>query len=166
MLRIRKFGYKDAKEVSRIIKECYLKLKIGGHTKKGINSQIDWNSPENLVSRSKNIKYWVAVDNNEVVGICGYDDKKVHTLFVDLKKHKKGIGKKLLSKILNEAKKDGLITIKTWSTFYAESFYNSFGFVTKKKLYLPEGTKDVILIKMEKDLRQLTTVFNKNIIKK
>jgi len=150
MLQIRKFSKKDAKEVSRIIKECYLKLKIGGHTKKGIKAQIDWNSPKNLVSRSKGIKYRVAVDNNKVVGICGYDNKKVHTLFVDLKKHKKGIGKKLLSKILNEARKEGLTTIRTWSTLYAERFYNSFGFITKKKLYLPEGAKDVILIEMEK----------------
>lgn len=154
MVKIRRFNEKDAEEASQIIKVCYLKLKIGGHTKKGIQLQIGWNSPENLKKRSKKIKYWVALDKTKIIGICGHDNDKVHTLFVDINNQKRGIGKKLLNKVLQEARKEGLETIKTWSTFYAESFYHSFGFIKKKKIFLPEGTKDVILIEMEKDLGQ------------
>jgi hypothetical protein len=43
-----------------------------------------------------------------------------------------------------------LKSIKTWSTFKAEGFYSFFGFVKKKEIYIPEGTKDIFLIEMEK----------------
>ncbi len=149
-MEIRKFNKKDAKIVSQIIKDCYLNLNIGGHTKKGIELQIEGNSPENLIKRSENIKYFIALDNNQIIGICGYDQSRVNTLFVNINYHKKGIGKQLLTRILKKACDEGLKSIKTWSTFYAEKFYKSFGFIKKKKIYLPEGKKDIILIEMEK----------------
>lgn len=151
-MEIRKFEKKDAKIVSQIIKNCYLNLNIGGHTQKGIELQIEGNSPKNLIKRSKNIKYYIALENNKIIGICGYDNKKVYTFFIDTNYHNKGIGKELLTKILKEAKSEGIKSIKTWSTFYAEKFYISFGFITNKEIYLPEGEKDIILIEMEKIL--------------
>jgi predicted N-acetyltransferase YhbS len=149
-IRIRKFNKKDAGRVSQIIKDNFLNLNIGGHTQKGVELQIAGNSPENLIKRSENIKYFIATDNKKIIGICGYDKNKIHTLFVNINYHKKGIGKQLLTKILKEAGNDGLKSIKTWSTFYAEKFYNSFGFIKKKEIYLREGKKDIILIEMEK----------------
>ncbi|MBI4451805.1 GNAT family N-acetyltransferase [Candidatus Woesearchaeota archaeon] len=146
-MRIRRFRRQDAEAVSHIIKECYLKLNIGGHTKKGLKLQIDWNSPENLVKRAKKIKYYVALENNKIVGICGYDNKKVHTLFVDIKYQKKGFGRRLLSRVLNQAREEGLKSIKCWSTFYAEEFYRSFGFVRRKEINSP---KDIRLVEMKK----------------
>ena len=80
----------------------------------------------------------MALNNNEIIGICGYDREKVHTLFVDINHQKEGIGKKLLTKILDEAKNEGLKSIKTWSTFYAEKFYNSFGFIKREEIYFQE----------------------------
>ena len=149
-MEIKKFNKEDAEKVSQLIKECFLNLNIGGHSKRGIELQIDSNSPENLEKRSEDIKYYVALNNNEIIGICGYDREKVHTLFVDINHQKKGIGKKLLTKILDEAKNEGLKSIKTWSTFYAEKFYNSFGFIKREEIYLTESSKDIILIEMEK----------------
>ena len=149
-MEIRKFNKKDAEKVSQLIKECFLKLNIGGHTKKGIELQIESNSPENLEKRSEDIKYYVVLNNNKIIGKCGYDDNKVHTLFVDLNYQNKGIGRHLLNKILNEAKNEGIKSIKTWSTIYAEQFYNSFGFNKIKEIELPEGKKDIVLIEMIK----------------
>jgi len=149
---IRKFKKEDAVEASLIIKECFEKLDIGKHTDRGIQLQIEGNSPENLIKRSEDIKYFVAIENDKVIGICGYDEEKVHTLFVEIKYHKFGIGRKLLNKVLHEAKNEGLKSIKTWSTIYAENFYKSFGFKKIKDIYLPEGTKDVVLIEMIKEL--------------
>ena len=149
-MEIRKLNKEDFNEVSQLIKECYLKLNIGGHTKKGIEIQIKANSPENLAKRSEKIKYFIMVDKNKIIGICGYDSNKIYTLFVDINYHKKGIGQKLLSYILKEANNEGLKSIKTWSTFYAEKFYSLSGFIKKREIYLPEGSKDIILIEMEK----------------
>ncbi|MBI2970995.1 MAG: GNAT family N-acetyltransferase [Candidatus Aenigmarchaeota archaeon] len=148
--KIRKFRKEDAKEVSQIVKNCFLKLDIGGHTKSGIQLQIELNRPGSLVKRSENITYYVALDDGKIIGVCGYDNYKVHTLFVDIAYQKKGVGKELLSKVLHEAEKDGLEKIVAWSTFYARKFYESFGFTKIKNIYLPEGKKDMVLIEMEK----------------
>ena len=59
-MEIRKFKKEDAIEASLIIKECFQKLDIGKHTDRGIQLQIEGNSPENLIKRSENIKYFVA----------------------------------------------------------------------------------------------------------
>ena len=149
-MKIRRFTKTDAEAASQLIRECYLKLGIGGHTKKGIELQILGNSPENLIKRSESIKYFVATDNFKVVGICGYDKQQIHTWFVDINFHKRGIGKKLLEKVLREAKTEGLQSIVTWSTIYAENFYHSFGFNKVKEIFLPEDTKDIVLIEMIK----------------
>lgn len=149
---IRKFEPSDAEKVNQIITECYLNLEIGGHTPKGIDLQIEGNSPDKLIERSANIRYYIAEVKNEIVGICGYDCAKVHTFFVDINFHKKGIGGKLLNAILDKARDEGLKSIKTWSTIFAEKFYASFGFVRINEIYLPEGCKDIFLIEMEKKL--------------
>ena len=149
-MKIRKFKKEDAITASRIIKDCFLNLDIGGHTKKWLELQIERNSPENLIKRAENIKYLVATDNSKLIGICGHDAQKVHTLFVDINFQKRGVGKKLLETVLKDARADGLQTIITWSTIYAENFYHSFGFNKVKEVYLPEDQKHIILIEMTK----------------
>ena len=70
--------------------------------------QIEGNSVTSIIERSKNITYFVATEKNKIIGICGYDTQKIYTLFVDVRYHKKGIGKKLLAKVLYEAKNEGI----------------------------------------------------------
>ena len=123
---------------------------MGEHTLKGIQLQIEGNSSENLKKRSENVKYFVAVDNSKVVGICGYDKYKVHTLFVDIEYHKRGIGGKLLDKVLYEAANEGIKSLITWSTIYAEQFYSNKGFQKVKKVIIPPDKEDIVLIEMLK----------------
>ena len=149
-MKIRRFKKADADAASRLIKECFLKLDIGGHTKRGIELQTEGNSPENLIRKSRSVKYFVATDNSKVIGICGHDAQKVHTLFVDVNFQKSGIGKELLRTVLHDAQAEGLKSIITWSTIYAENFYHSFGFNKVKEVFLPEDTKDIALIEMIK----------------
>lgn len=148
---IRKFKREDAIEIHRIIKECFQSLDLGKHTKEGINYQIRNNSPENLIERSKKISYFVAEVNGKPVGICGFDQYKIHTLFIVPNYQKKGIGKKLLLKVLKEAKNKGITKLKTWSTIYAYEFYVKYGFRGLKEIKLPEGKEDITLIEMEKE---------------
>ena len=151
-MEIRDFKLQDASEASYLIQECYQKLDIGGHTPSGIKMQIWSNNSENLVKRAESVKYFVAVDNHKVVGICGYDKEKVHTLFVGIEYQKRGIGKKLLETVLSKAKNEGLKNISTWSTILAEPFYLSVGFNRVKEILLPPGKQEVILIEMIKQL--------------
>jgi len=151
-MQIRDFKKEDAAPASSLIRECFEKLDICGHTPKGIELQIAGNSPENLVKRAETTKYFVTVAHDEVVGIGGYDRQKIHTLFVDVSHHRKGIGKKLLDTILREAKKEGIKSLSTWSTMFAEPFYASAGFQRVGEISLPPGKKDIVLIEMVKKL--------------
>ena len=149
---IRKFRNEDAHPVSRIIIDCFMKLDIGKHTQRGLEMQIERNSPDEIIKRSKAVNFFVAEEENKIVGICGYDNEKVHRFFVDRNHHHKGIGTLLIEKVLNEAKENGMKKIKTWSTIYAQGFYEKNGFKRLKELNLPVGKNDIILIEMEKNL--------------
>jgi N-acetylglutamate synthase-like GNAT family acetyltransferase len=51
---------------------------------------------------------------------------------------------------LRDAQAEGLKSVITWSTIYAENFYHAFGFNKVKEVFLPEDTKDITLIEMIK----------------
>lgn len=149
---IRKFKAEDAEEIYQIIKECFLSLDLGKHTKEGIRLQLKHNSPENLIERAKKINYFVAEIDGKLIGICGYDETKLHTFFISLHHQKRGIGHKLLLKVLQEAKNKGITKLITWSTLYAYPFYSKYGFKNLKEIKLPEGKEEITLIEMEKRL--------------
>ena len=153
-MKIRKFANRDGISVSAIIKECFNNIDLGGHTEEGKRIQIESNSPENLIKRAEDVKYFVACELNRVVGICGYDRYKVQTLFVDIDRQNRGIGKALLHKILLEASKDGLLSIETWATYYSEKFYRAFGFERIGEIHLPDGRSEIVLIVMKKYISQ------------
>ena len=149
---IRKFRIDDAKDVYEIIRDNFINIDLGGHTSEGIRLQIEGNSPINLIERSKKINYYVITFKEKIIGICGFDKEKIHTFFIHINYHKKGFGALLLKAILLRAKGEGIKTISTWSTIYAEKFYESFGFKRLKEITLPEGKEDIILIEMKKIL--------------
>ncbi len=153
MLIIRRFKNEDAKEISEIIKKCFETLDIRKHTKEGIALQIEYNSTKNLIENSKKFIYFVAEDSGKPVGICGLDQAKIRTFFIDLNYQKKGIGKKLFAKILGEARNKGIKKLITWSTFYACPFYSKLGFKEIKEIKFPAGKEDIVLIEMEKSLK-------------
>ena len=151
-MEIRKFTDRDAAVVSALIKKCFDTMDVGGHTEEGKRMQIESNSPQNLMRRAQSVRYCIAVEENNVVGICGFDHNKVQTLFVDIRYQHIGIGKALLHKVLKEAMNEGLSSLKTWATFYSERFYSNAGFRKIGEIHLPEGRNDIILLEMECDL--------------
>ena len=154
-MEIRKFKNTDAESVSTLIKECFNTIDLGGHTEEGKRLQIEANSPQNLIKRAQSIRYFIAIDTDRIIGICGYDKYKVQTLFVGVSYQNQGIGKALLNKILLEAVNEGLTCLKTWATFYSELFYNKSGFEKTGEIHLPEGRNDIILIEMKCNLSEL-----------
>ena len=151
-MKIRLFDHEDAPVVTAIIEKCFTRLELGGHTPEGIRIQIAGSQPDSLITRSLTTRYFVATVDGSIVGICGYGDGKVQTLFVDIDHHGEGIGKALLTTVLADAEKSGLTKIVTWSTMYAENLYASFGFKREREVCLPEGSRDIILIEMGKKL--------------
>jgi hypothetical protein len=91
-MEFRKFKNNDAVPVSNLIKECFNTIDLGGHTEEGKRLQIEGNSPQNLIKRAQSTRYFIAIDTDSIMGICGYDKYKIQTLFVDVGYVKMGSG--------------------------------------------------------------------------
>jgi len=150
-MRIRKFRKEDAAAASRIVKNGFQINNAPYYGKASIKEQVEANSPKNLIEKAKKVKYFVAAEKSTILGIGGYDWQKVHTLFVDPNWQRKGIGMKIMARILSEAKKDGIKHLDAWSTFQAEKFYSDAGFKKIKKFTLEcrHSTIDFILMRKQ-----------------
>lgn len=151
-MRIRKFRKEDAIKVSNIIKRCCKEINLGCgcYSRDATEALIKDNSPKKLIEYSKDTKYFVAIENNDIIGMGGYNKEKIRTMFVKPEYHKKGIGAMLLRKILSEAKRDGIKRLGCWSTVYAKKFYEHFGFKDKGEISFPGST--LKFVNMEKKL--------------
>src|SRR3989339_1137147 len=134
MIRIRKFKEEDANMASVVVKRSLRSIVSHGHSKQSIEDQIKCNSPKRMRERSQYVQYFVAIEENSIVGIGGYDHQKVHTFFVEPNRQGKGIGKALMKKVLAEAKKKGIPSLICWSTFPAVPFYSRLGFKPTRKI--------------------------------
>ncbi|MCX6771083.1 MAG: GNAT family N-acetyltransferase [Candidatus Micrarchaeota archaeon] len=147
---IRKFRKEDAVTASHIVKKGFQVNNAPDYGKASIKEQVEANSPKNLIEKAKKVKYFVAVEEDRILGIGGYDRQKVHTLFVDPNLQRKGIGTKILERILSEAKKDGIKVLDAWSTFQAEKFYSDAGFKRIKEFTLKCQRSSIDFILMRK----------------
>lgn len=112
-MHIRKFRKSDARKASNIIKKGFQTANSCDYSGESINEQVESNSPKNLIEKSETVNYFVASEKNKILGIGGHDKIKVHTFFVDPKLYRRGIGKKLMERVLSEAKKEGIKTLDT-----------------------------------------------------
>ncbi len=150
-MHIRKFRQEDAVQASNLAKKGWL-ANSSYYSSESIKEQIESNSPEKLIEKSKKVNYFVVTEKDKIVGIGGYDENKVQTFFVDPEYHRKGIGRKILQKILSEAKKKNIKQLDTWSTYYAEKFYSSFGFIKIKVFSLKCKYSSIEFVLMRKEL--------------
>ena len=127
-MRVRKFRKEDAQKVSNIVKKNLLEINSKKYSKDTVNALINDSTPTRLIEKSKTRHYYVAIENNEILGIGGYENDDIHTFFVKPRNHGKGIGKKLMERVLKDAKKEGVKIMNSASTHYAEKFYASLGF--------------------------------------
>lgn len=151
-MRVRKFRKTDATKASNIVKRGFEISNARFYKKSSITEQVEANSPKNLIEKAKNVQYFVAVEKDEILGIGGYDTKKVHTLFVNPEHQGKGIGKKIIERILSEAEKDGIKSLDSWSTFQAEKFYAKAGFKKIKVFTLKCQHSSIDFLLMRKRL--------------
>jgi N-acetylglutamate synthase-like GNAT family acetyltransferase len=151
-MNIRKFKPEDAETVSNIIKECHLKQNLGSYSKEVNEGQIKDNSSENLLKFSETVRYYVAVENNKIIGIGGYGENKVRTFFVKPDFQGKSVGGAILKKVLSEAKKEGIKKLGCRSTVFARPFYGTFGFKEVRELSLSYCNSTIKFIEMEKSL--------------
>lgn len=103
-------------------------MNLGDYTPQGVTSQLEGNSAERLIENSLTTVMFVAITDNRLVGVGGYDTERVRTLFVDPRFQGMGIGSAILSSVLASARQRGIRQLECWSTPFAEPFYRLKGF--------------------------------------
>lgn len=151
-MRIRKFRENDAIEVSTIIKKGFQIANAKHYSKESINEQIENNSPQDIIEKSNTVRYFVAVERGKILGIGGFDEERVHTFFVDPKILRKGVGSKIMKRVVTEAAKRGIQTLDCWSTLSAEMFYASCGFFRMKRFTVQGKYSTIEFVLMRKTL--------------
>jgi GNAT superfamily N-acetyltransferase len=72
--------------------------------------------------------FYVAAENNQILGMIRGRLDKIVNLFVDGKHHKKGIGRLLVNKFESEARKQKFKEIRIRASLYAVTFYQKMGY--------------------------------------
>jgi len=105
-------------------------------------AQRDLMLPRSLNEIYENIRdYWIWLENDKVIGtvalhIVGWNDlAEIKSLAVEAENHKKGVGKKLVSSCIEEAKKLGIK--KVFALSFVPDFFNKIGFSVVDKKEFP-----------------------------
>ncbi|MBN2458544.1 GNAT family N-acetyltransferase, partial [Candidatus Woesearchaeota archaeon] len=151
-MRVRKFRKEDAQKASNIIKRNLLEVNSKKYTKATVNALIKDSTPARLIEKSKTRHYYIAIENEQILGIGGYEEANLHTFFVKPKIHGKGVGKRLMERVLKDAKKEGVKIMHCASTHYADKFYASFGFKRIREKTVPFYGTTLTFVQMKKRL--------------
>ena len=151
-IKIRKFKKKDAVKASNVIRQGWLSIISKEYPEKAVENQIKENSPKKIFEKSKQVHYYLAICNEKVLGIGGYNQEKVQAFFVKPGIRRKGIGSKIMARVLKRARREGIQSLDCWSTYSAERFYDSFGFKRKHRIMVENNNNPISFILMKKNL--------------
>mgnify|MGYP004535631541 CR=1 FL=1 len=157
MIEIVEYKNEYAKEMSEIILENMYKINIKEHGKDVID-RISKSFTEDEIKKNfpKRTKCLVALKNNEVVGTASIDRYKgdktgkkfiILTVFVKMKNHHQGIGRKLIENIEEIAVNIGCKELVIPASVYACEFYRKFGFDYLDGKKIQNEDKEYILTK-------------------
>ncbi|MFC1522026.1 GNAT family N-acetyltransferase [Elusimicrobiota bacterium] len=138
---VRKIRIKDTPQVSRILCACYRFLaKHDGFTKKQLAYVIkERGSVLSLHEQRKEYKFIVAVSCGKPVGVVAVKNNYIAKLYVDMKCHGHGIGKKLYRAAERLVKKAGYKTLTLETTGYGAHFYKAMGMRSAGHRAVPDG---------------------------
>lgn len=102
-----------------------------------------------------NFRYFVAEDAGEIIGYCGFlfvlDEAEIPNVCVKASARQKGVGKKMMSFLLEEATKLGLAVLYLEvreSNVAARRLYESLGFIENgiRKNFYEQPTENAVLM--------------------
>lgn len=122
-------------ETLELIIDVFMEFEGNDYSQKGIDEFKKYIEKGNIKLLLKdNLKIWIALLNNRVIGIIATRDiNHISLLFVAKEYHQKGIATNLFKLIVNECIENNLDYISVNSSPYAQLIYNKLGFVETSK---------------------------------
>jgi GNAT superfamily N-acetyltransferase len=135
MIKLRKFRKEDTEVVALLVMNTYKQFNSQEFIKKSaVQEYLNYYDPaKNTIQQLyenflRTPIFYVAVENNKIIGMIRGGPGRIINLFVDGKQHKKGVGRLLVSKFESEAKKQKSHEIKIRASLYAIPFYQKMGY--------------------------------------
>ena len=118
----------QAEEISKLRIDSIKKLNSNDHTKEEMIYLIGRQTPEVLKKKIESRPFFVAIENNKIIGSVDLEDNEIKGLYVLSSEIKKGLGTKLLSFMEKIGKKNGIKVMNICSTKSAIPFYEKNGY--------------------------------------
>ena len=137
MIEIRQLLNKEKDEALLFVKKVYIESKDESYSEKGIETFCNFVDNKEI---TKSFKVYGAFENDILKGLIATDSQKRHIclFFVDKVSQGKGIGKKLMSIIIDD-NENSFITVN--SSRYAVPIYEKIGFVKTEEEKEQDGLK-------------------------
>ena len=137
MIEIRQLLNKEKDEALLFVKKVYIESKDESYSEKGIETFCNFVDNKEI---TKSFKVYGAFEDNVLKGVIATDRRKRHInlFFVDKSSQAKGIGKKLMSIIIDH-NENSFITVN--SSRYAVPIYQNLGFIKTEEEKEQDGLK-------------------------
>ena len=137
MIEIKQLLNNEKDEALLFVKRVFIESEDDSYTKKGIETFCNFVDNKKI---TKSFKVYGAFEDNVLKGIIATDSPKKHIclFFVDKVLQGKGIGKKLMSFIIDD-NENSFITVN--SSRYAVSIYEKIGFIKTEEEKEQDGLK-------------------------
>lgn len=148
----------QAEEISKLRIDSIKKYNSNDHTKEEMEYLLTRQTPEVLKKKIESRHFFVAVENNKILGSVDLEDNETKGLYVLSSEIKKGLGTKLLSYIELIGKKNGIKVMNICATKSAIPFYEKNGY---KLVQIRKEMKKGIMMTlhlMEKELKWTFTL--------
>ena len=126
-----------------------------GYSKEQLNA---WANPKydlkTWKKRFKKSKPHLCIFEDEVVGFYEYYDGYIDCFYVHFKYQNCGVGKLLLTDVLELAKNENIDKIKVDVSITAKPFFEKFGFKEVRENLVKRENVELINFSMEKDLKK------------
>ncbi|MBD3249324.1 GNAT family N-acetyltransferase [Candidatus Woesearchaeota archaeon] len=133
-MKIRKFKPKDARKASYLIQSTMKKTFKECYPKKTVEFMASQRSPKKILELTKVRDLYVMQEEECIIGIVGLKGNEIKNLFVNARYHRKGIGRKLMRKMIDLAKKRKIKKVIVHSSPVAMDFYKNMGFKKIRKV--------------------------------
>jgi GNAT superfamily N-acetyltransferase len=145
-IRIRKYHKGDLAICAKLTRETYKECCFFDGPPEASKAYIDmydidknFDFTREMMETSK--IFFVALIDDEIVGLIRGGKERVRGLYVNSRHHRKGIGKRLLEKFEEVAYEEGSREIKIRASLYAVPFYQKQGYKKTTGIRLMEEVK-------------------------
>jgi histone acetyltransferase (RNA polymerase elongator complex component) len=140
----------DCVIVTRIIHDNLRYVNSRDYSEEIINHMCKLFTPAYITEIAKTRNVYVIVKDSEIVGTASLDQDTIYTVFVDVKHHRSGIGRKLIQHVEHVALQSEVTQLKLPSSITGQGFYEKLGYKAVQVIESEEFGRDII---MSKDLK-------------